>query len=231
MGRPRVAAGAAALVAALVPFLLVADGVQLLAHDWFVRFEYGAAGVPADRYGLSEAERTSLALTGLHSIQPQHREGIDLLRKARLPGGQPAFRERELRHMGDVRHAMWVVLIAQLLAIAGIAALAAAAAGVVRRGLRWGSLLTLALAALAGPLLVLGASSFLTGFHELLFSGNSWRFAERDTLRRLYPDRFWRDTALLLSGLAVVQALLLLAASRLLPRAAGERRAPANLQR
>jgi len=53
---------------------------------------------------------------------------------------------------------------------------------------------------------------FLTGFHTIFFfSGSSWRFADTDTLRRLYPDRFWEDTTVLLGAAAAVQALLALA--------------------
>ena len=53
---------------------------------------------------------------------------------------------------------------------------------------------------------------FLTGFHTaFFFSGSTWRFADSDTLRRLYPDRFWEDTAVLLGAAAVAQALVLLA--------------------
>jgi integral membrane protein (TIGR01906 family) len=221
---------AAALVAGLLPFLLVTNGIQVLAHDWFVRFEYGPAGVPADRYGLSTTDRTELALTGLHSIQPYRGEGIELLRRARLPDGTPAFGERELRHMADVRRALSAIDVAYAIALAAVAVLAATTRDVARTGLRWGALLTLALAAAAGVALLVGATAFLTGFHELFFSGNSWRFAEHDTLRRLYPDRFWRDTALLLAGACVLQALLLLVATRLALRPAGERAAPANLQ-
>jgi uncharacterized membrane protein len=61
-------------------------------------------------------------------------------------------------------------------------------------------------------LLLVDEDWFLTGFHTLFFqSGTSWRFGDRDTLRRVFPDRFWSDTALYLGAGAAVQALVLLA--------------------
>ncbi len=58
----------------------------------------------------------------------------------------------------------------------------------------------------------------------MFFSGDSWRFAETDTLRRLFPDRFWSDTAIALGVLVGVQALAIVGASllrrRLRPEAA-----------
>ena len=51
--------------------------------------------------------------------------------------------------------------------------------------------------------------AFSTPFHLAFFGGSSWRFDDTDTLRRLYPDRFWIDTAVVLGVLAVVQAAAL----------------------
>ena len=48
--------------------------------------------------------------------------------------------------------------------------------------------------------------SFLGGFHRVFFSGDSWRFADDETLRRLFPDAFWSDTAIVLGALVAVQA-------------------------
>ena len=43
--------------------------------------------------------------------------------------------------------------------------------------------------------------SFEEPFHWLFFEGETWRFEETDTLRRLYPDRFWLDTAIVIGVL------------------------------
>jgi integral membrane protein (TIGR01906 family) len=96
----------------------------------------------------------------------------------------------------------------------------------VPRALRAGALLTLALAALVTVLVLTSYDAFFTPFHRLLFDGDSWRFAETDTLRRLYPDVFWRDVAIAVGALAVGQALLLMVVARTWARRAGTRRTP-----
>ena len=74
----------------LVPPLLVVTSLRVVANDWIVSFEYAYGGVPEDRYGLTEDERAELARTGLDSILPGGL-GVELLRRARLPDGAPAF--------------------------------------------------------------------------------------------------------------------------------------------
>jgi integral membrane protein (TIGR01906 family) len=206
---------AVATIALLFPALLVGNGIYALTHSWFVRFEYGRAGFPADAYGMGREERTRLAVTSLHSILPWQREGIGLLREARLADGTPAFDAHELRHMSDVRRLLLVLLAlhaATLAALVGLAAVQRTRPLAVR-ALKAGSLWTLGLFALVGALLAVNDVWFLTGFHTIFFEGSSWRFADEETLRRLFPDRFWSDTALLLGAGAAVQAVAVLVAT------------------
>jgi len=155
---------------------------------------------------------------GLHSIQPSS-EGVDLLRQARLPSGAVAFDARELRHMQDVRDLLGAAFRAQ---IAVVLALVAAGVG-LHRSTRWrrvvplgllvGSLVTLGVAVLLVPVIVLGFDSFMLRFHEIFYSGDTWRFSETDTLLRVYPEVFWQDTAKLGAGMAVAQAVAVALAS------------------
>lgn len=205
------------LVALAVPGMLVVDGFRVLATDTFVAWELGRDGFPPDLYGLDHDHRTALAKLGLESIQPGS-EGVPLLERATLPNGTPAFQERELTHMRDVRRLFGAALRLQLIAALVIAVLAVALARTrlrtaVPAGLLAGSLATLAIAVLAVPVIVLGFDDFFTRFHEVFFSGDSWRFSTADTLIRIYPERFWVDVSRLTAGIAVAQALLLGAAS------------------
>jgi integral membrane protein (TIGR01906 family) len=219
-----------AAIALTVPAILVVTGLRVVAEDSFVRFEYGRSGFPPDPYGLTKSERIELGLAGLHAILPQHENGLGLLREVRLPSGKPAFGSRELRHMGDVRARLGDAYLFQLLAVGAIAALAlllgfsGGARTLVPRALRAGALLTLGLAALVTVLVLTSYDTFFTPFHRLFFTGDSWRFAETDTLRRLYPDVFWRDTAIAVGALSVVQALLLAFAAGVWTRKAGASR-------
>lgn len=200
------------LIAVTVPPLLVANAVRVLANDWFVRFELERDGFPPDRYGLIGSERLELALTGLRSIQPGS-EGIALLERATLPDRSRAFNTRELRHMADVRGVLGNALTAQFALLLLLLVLALALfrsprwRAVVPRGLLIGSLGMLAIAALATPVILLGFDGFFLRFHEVFFTGDTWRFSSKDTLLRLYPEVFWRNTAQLAAAIVVGQAI------------------------
>ena len=193
--------------------VFVVNSFRVLAHDWFVRHELAGGDFPADRYGLSGSERLELALTGLRSIRPES-EGIVLLERATLPDDSSAFDRRERRHMADVRSRLGAAFVAQFAAlmILAVAALAFLRSprwrSVVPRGLLIGSLATLGIAALAVPVILLGFDDFFFRFHEIFFSGDSWRFSHTDTLLRIYPEVFWQDTAQFAAGIVVAQAVV-----------------------
>jgi integral membrane protein (TIGR01906 family) len=142
-----------------------------------------------------------------------------LLERAALPGGAPAFGERELRHMEDVRTLLGRALRAQLIVLAVLVVLAVALSPSPRTrrltplGLLLGSAATLAVAAVLVPMILFGFEGFLLRFHRLFFEGDSWHFDDSDTLLRLYPQTFWEDTAKLAAALTLAQAAVLGAAS------------------
>ena len=200
------------LIAAFVPLILIGNAVHVLAHPWFVRAELGR--MPPDAYGMSDTDRRRLADTALHSIAP-FGGGDRVLREARLPNGGRAFDAKERRHLHGVRD---YVLGLYAIDAAGLVALAAPLGvrrtrRLARDGVAAGAVWTLAVAAFVGVYVAVAPVSFLGGFHRLLFSADSWRFADTETLRRLFPDAFWSDTALVLGGLVAVQAVVLLAAA------------------
>ena len=200
-------------IALTVTPIFVVNAFRLLATDTFVRHEIERGGFPPDRYGLTTTERRRLALTGLHSILPAS-EGIALLELATLPDGSSAFDSRERRHMRDVRSRLGAAYTAQLTALVGILALAIGLhrsprwRSVVPWGLLLGSVVTLGIAALALPVILLGFDGFFLRFHEVFFSGDTWRFSDTDTLLRIYPETFWEDTAKLAAVIVVAQAVL-----------------------
>jgi integral membrane protein (TIGR01906 family) len=200
-------------IAVVVPPTLVVNAFRLLATESFVRRELGRDGFPADLYGLTDEQRETLALLGLRSIEPGS-DGITLLERATLPDGSPAFDERELAHMTDVRRLFGGALRAQLLALLLLAGLALGLARtrfrtVVPAGLLAGAGATLVVAVLAVPVIVLGFDGFFTRFHEVFFTGDSWRFHTADTLIRIYPQQFWEDVSRLAALIVVGQAILL----------------------
>ncbi len=201
-----------ALVALAIPALLLGNGLWLLANGWYVHAAYARPGFPDDRYGLTKSERTELAIVGLRSIQPSNRDGVDVLREARLSDGSPAFGEREIAHMADVRGLVGRILLAHAIALGAIVAAFAGLRALrvhatFTRGLFLGGGLTLVLAAALGVLMLASFDRFFVQFHEALFAGDSWRFRSTDTLLRLYPDAFWSDFGAALAILTVAQAV------------------------
>ena len=58
------------------------------------------------------------------------------------------------------------------------------------------------------PVILLGFDGFFLRFHEVFFSGDTWRFSDTDTLLRIYPEAFWQDTAKLAAAIVVAQAVV-----------------------
>lgn len=214
-----------------VPVVFTVTGIRVVTHDRYVETLYDRGGIPRDRYGLNAAERTKLAETGLRSILPSTPEGIKTLREARLPDGAPAFDARELRHMTDVRtlvsraYRLQVFLVIAIAALALLLGVRASTRAVVPVALARGAILTVVVALVVAIVAATRYDLFETTFHGLFFDPGSWRFDETETLRRLYPDRFWLDTAITVGALAVVQALVLFPLARVWTRhaRAGER--------
>ena len=216
------------LIPILVPAILVVNCIRVLANDWTIRFEYAKPDFPPDAYGFTPEQRTELALAGLHSVLPQDGAGIDLLRRARLPNGDPAFNERELGHMQDVRSLIGQVYPLHLIAVAAIAGLAlglgrsAHMKRVVPRALGGCAILTLVISAGLIAYILINFQTFFTQFHQLFFDGDTWQFQFTDTLIRLYPVRFWSDAATYIGVGTVVQALALLVAANVWSRRSGD---------
>ncbi len=202
----------AVVVALLVPPLLVTTALRVVTNDWIVSFEYDHGRVPADRYGLTTQQRSELALIGLEAIRPRS-PGVALLDEARLPDGSPAFNRREVTHMQDVRDAVGVAFLVQIGCALVLLALSVALAWrrstrpKLLRAWRIGAAATLVIAAVLGLFMLVAWNSFFVDFHGLFFSGDTWRFAETDTLLRLYPDEFWMGVAAWMAGITVALAV------------------------
>lgn len=210
------------LVGLALPVMILAVALRAVTAPWLVRWEYGKPDFPPDPYGLTTAERVRLAEVCVEYLARD--AGIDLLADLELEG-RPAFNERELAHMVDVQRLFWAILRA------GMAAGAVVFGGTVgllaRRttrplaadALRGGALLTLALLAATGGLMLTAWDVFFTGFHELLFPPDTWTFPTSDTLIRLYPERFWMDVGMAIVGAVLIQAVLVLGTAFVLRRA------------
>lgn len=216
--RHRLAIALSALIVAAVPAVLIGNPLWVLVNPWFVHAQYAVPGFPDDSLGLSDEERTDLAVTGIRSIQPGS-DGVELLHDARLPSGAPAFVQREIQHMEDVRGVVAGFLIVWAIALvfavsAALALRRLGAPGSVERALVIGAYLTIAAIALVGLIMLVNFDLFFDGFHGLFFEGDSWRFDSSYTVRQLYPYFFWGVAGGTITVLVVLQAVALVAGVR-----------------
>lgn len=213
------------LIGVALPIALVLSNVFLIASDAFIRHEYDKPSFPADEYyppggyPLPRAEREALAKLGLASVLRP--DGIRLLEEARFARtGEPAFNEREIRHMRDVnaliQRARWALWIAWAVLVGeAVLLLVAGERRALFRSLRASSAGALAAFAALGLFIGLGFNIFFTAFHRVFFEGDTWLFLYSDTLIRIYPTKFWFDVSLYLAGMTLAELGLVAAGSRL----------------
>jgi integral membrane protein (TIGR01906 family) len=79
----------------------------------------------------------------------------------------------------------------------------------VLAGLSRGGWLTVIFVAVVIPLVLVAFGVFFVAFHEVFFDPGTWTFLFSDTLIRLFPERFWRDTFLALALLSLAGGLAL----------------------
>jgi integral membrane protein (TIGR01906 family) len=197
----------------LVPILLTLLSVRLVMTPLFLNIEYNRPGFPADRYGMTTAERLEYAPYALNYLL--NGQDISYLADLRFPNGQPMYNSRELRHMVDVkvvtRAAYFLLFFGTLTALSLIILMSSVreARRHLRRGLFDGSILTLSIIGVIVVGAVLAWDVFFTLFHDLFFESGTWRFAFSDTLIRLFPEQFWFDAALTIGFITTVSAVII----------------------
>jgi integral membrane protein (TIGR01906 family) len=208
----------------LVPVVLVLTTVRLLMTPAYVIIEYNTPAFPEDPYGFTKEDRLLWSKIAIEYLLND--EGISFLAELRFPEGQfiPAescrfmddctflYNDRELGHMQDVKNVVGTALsvwYGSLIALVVLAIWAWLGNWVLdyRRGLARGGWLT---AILIGSLLLFVLIAFgvlFVAFHNVFFDPGTWRFYFSDTLIRLFPQRFWRDTFIAVGLLAGVTGL------------------------
>lgn len=207
------------VVTLLVPVVLVLAVVRLLLTPYFLTIEYNTPGFPDDPYGFTKEER--LHWSNVARVYLLNDEGISYLGDLRFADGELAppptcatmddctrlYNDRELRHMADVKvvvkvafNVLWVSLIGLL--VLGVWAWRGDWWREYRRGLSRGGWLTVLL--LGGIILfvLVAFGVIFVAFHNIFFAPGTWTFLYSDTLIRLFPERFWRDTFMVVGLLA-----------------------------
>jgi integral membrane protein (TIGR01906 family) len=231
----RIPSGLSWLVTLLIPLVIVMAAVRIVLTSWFLEFEYRTPNFPDDPlYFFLPAELEPFSFEErIHNAEIARQyllndADISFLGDLRFREGQQAppascqymdnctrlYNDRELEHMVDVKIVtqaalrLWHFSIAVLLALS-VWAWFGGWLPTFRRSLRRGGWLTIIMIAIVIALVLLAFGFFFTLFHDVFFAPGTWMFLSSDTLIRLFPERFWRDTFIVVGLLSVGMSLLL----------------------
>jgi integral membrane protein (TIGR01906 family) len=213
------------LIALLLPVVIVLSVVRLVINPWYLVFEYHTPAFPADPYGFTLEDRLKYGTLAVDYLI--NSADISFLADLRFPPGQEApppscqymtdcthlYNDRELEHMLDVKNVVQASMrVLEVSALLLVLFLLWAWRGKwmkdYLKGLQRGGVLTLVFIG-AIILFVLVAFNYLfVIFHEIFFKAGTWMFLYSDTLIRLFPERFWQDTFLVVGGLTALLGLL-----------------------
>lgn len=199
------------IVSLLVPVVLILSVVRLLITPTYLVFEYNTPNFPPDSYGFTYEDRLYWARFAVNYLN--NSADISYLGDLRFPEGQSApypscqfmddctrlYNDRELEHMVDVKNvvkASMQVLTVSLIALVllGIWAWFGGWREAFLQGLSRGGWLTVFLLGTIILLAILAFGLIFVAFHNVFFAPGTWTFSFSDTLIRLFPERFWRDT-------------------------------------
>lgn len=201
------------LVSIALPFVLVLTAVRLLLTPAYVHLEYRTPDFPADPYGFTLEDRLNWSIISLEYLVND--AGINFLADLTFDDGVPIYNERELGHMVDVKNVVQVVLgvwlggVILVLAL-GIWAWRSGWIADYRLGLARGAYITMGFIGFVVVFMAISFQHYFVFFHQIFFAPGTWTFLYSDTLIRLFPERFWRDTFLWAGGISVLGAILVL---------------------
>lgn len=201
-----------------LPVFIVTANIRFFAGEaWFYERgfrEHDAAG----RTGLPLSE---LDRAGAEIRRYFEDDARNLSITVTVDGNQqPLFNDREVQHMADVKDLMRLLFRVNEVTLAIILTVIAgrflwareAPLRVLARdtllGLGLGGIVALGIGALA----LTGFDAAWTRFHEIAFSNDLWRLdPSRDRLIQMFPEEFWQEAVLIITGMVVAEALVIAA--------------------
>ncbi len=221
------------LITLLVPIVISLGAVRVVLLPWYLQFEYHTPNFPADPYGFTLADRLRYSRIDLNYLLND--AGPSYLADLHFPSGQQAppescqfmndcsslYNDREVQHMIDVKRVVQAALrllyaSLAIIVVAGVWAWQANWLDEYRHGLVRGGWLTLLLIGMIVLIIILNFNFLFVVFHEIFFKAGTWTFFFSDTLIRLFPERFWRDTFLIVGSFtAILSAMVIFLTPRI----------------
>jgi len=203
-----------------IPLLLITSNVRWAANEPRL-YEYSFDHYDAEtRTGVSRSELDFAA----RDLIRYFNDDRPTIQTVVTEDGErvPLYKERETSHLRDVKDLFHTVFRAQeislafaLIYVVGFFILAGGATlRLLARAVLGASILTLGLLGMAGVGALVGFEDLWTRFHLLAFTNDLWKLdPDTDHLIQMFPEDFWLDATLLVTGLTALEALALLAAS------------------
>jgi integral membrane protein (TIGR01906 family) len=213
------------LIALILLVIIALSVVRLVINPWFLVFEYHTPGFPADPYGFTLQDRLNYGKLAVNYLV--NSADISFLGILRFPAGQQApqpscqtmtdcthlYNDRELEHMLDVKNVvtaamrvLWICIL--ILVVLAVWAWRGRWHNYYLKGLQRGGIVTLILIGLVILAVLIAFNYIFVIFHEIFFKAGTWTFLYSDSLIRLFPERFWQDTFLMVGGLSAALGLL-----------------------
>ncbi len=204
------------LVILVMPFFLGLGTIRAIIAWDYPAFEYKR--IAPDMFGFTPEQRLALAHGTLEYLQRPEpaSQVIYMLEDLRLPGTDfPLYNEAEISHMIDVKvvaDAMRnVVYVTGAIVLIGLATqlVPARTRPYGWRTVMMAGLATVIVLALIAVAILAFWDTFFVQFHELFFADGTWTFAYSDSLIRLFPEQFWFDIGVLISGTTLLLGVLM----------------------
>ena len=207
------------LVILTMPFFIGLGSIVLVLNSApaYLSYEYGKPDFPLDPFGFTNEQREELALVAVNYLRSNSpaEEVIFMLEEQQLPDGDGLlYAQSEIGHMIDVKNVIDSITsiwwVSAVIVIVGLLVLLFRTDS--RRdaytAIMGGGIATTLVLLFIALFIVLAWNTFFVQFHELLFPPGTWTFGYDEGLIRLFPEKFWFDIGVIMSGIPLLGGIV-----------------------
>ncbi|WP_457623296.1 TIGR01906 family membrane protein [Persephonella sp.] len=195
---------------------IIGVSTRIVFAEWFINYEYSKKDFPKDRWKMPDEVRIELAKIGLYAVLSD--EGLERFKEAKLPNGNKAFKEKEIKHIEDVNNFLDIFFPLTFISLAVWFFFY-----LILKDQRWkllfySGMFTVAFIVVGGILIYFNYNFAFTVFHDFVFGEDTWRFRQKDTLLRIYPMKFWFDGTFFVIGFSLLFSSVLISTGLLIKK-------------